>query len=162
MRKIYFLYFSCIFRSERPYFNFKYFFFNKLRQIIPEIRSERKIVTHVFKYSVRVPSTGCKMTLVYSAWRLPVWTYIHYAILGTLLSEPVWMYNNSWNKKWKAGFTYFLFSFWKRQVHSHRFTGADPTVLKTGCQALVYQFLPNLYTNFTKLSNTPFWSTSVH
>ena len=24
-----------------------------------------KIVTHVFKYSVRVPSTGCKMTLVY-------------------------------------------------------------------------------------------------
>jgi hypothetical protein len=25
LRKIYFLYFSCIFRSERPYFNFKYF-----------------------------------------------------------------------------------------------------------------------------------------
>ena len=33
--------------------------------------------------------------------------------------------------------------------------GADPAVLKTGCQALVCQFLPNLYTNFTKLSNTP-------
>jgi hypothetical protein len=59
-------------------------FFNKLRQIIPEIRSGHKcvlhfwllpkIVTHVFKYLVRVPSTGCKMTLVYSAWRLPVWT----------------------------------------------------------------------------------------
>ena len=32
---------------------------------------------------------------------------------------------------------------------------ADPAVLKTGCQALVCQFLPNLYTNFTKLSNTP-------
>jgi hypothetical protein len=31
--------------------------------------------------------------------------------------------------------------------------GADPAVLKTGCQALVCQFLPNLYTNFTKLSN---------
>ena len=30
--------------------------------------------------------------------------------------------------------------------------GADPAVLKTGCQALVCQFLPNLYTNFTKLS----------
>jgi hypothetical protein len=28
-------------------------------------------------------------------------------------------------------------------------------VLKTGCQTLVCQFLPNLYTNFTKLSNTP-------
>jgi hypothetical protein len=34
-------------------------------------------------------------------------------------------------------------------------SGADPAVLKTGSQALVYQFLPNLYTNFTKLSNTP-------
>ena len=34
-------------------------------------------------------------------------------------------------------------------------SGADPAVLKTGCQALVCQFLPNLYTNFTKLSNTP-------
>ena len=33
--------------------------------------------------------------------------------------------------------------------------GADPAILKTGCQALVCQFLPNLYTNFTKLSNTP-------
>jgi hypothetical protein len=33
--------------------------------------------------------------------------------------------------------------------------GADPAVLKTGCQALVCQFVPNLYTNFTKLSNTP-------
>ena len=32
-------------------------------------------------------------------------------------------------------------------------SGADPAVLKTGSQALVYQFLPNLYTNFTKLSN---------
>ena len=34
-------------------------------------------------------------------------------------------------------------------------SGADPTVLKTGTQALVCQFLPNLYKNFTKLSNTP-------
>ena len=34
-------------------------------------------------------------------------------------------------------------------------SGADPAVLKTGSQALVCQFLPNLYTNFTKLSNTP-------
>ena len=33
-------------------------------------------------------------------------------------------------------------------------SGADPAVLKTGSQALVCQFLPNLYTNFTKLSNT--------
>ena len=34
-------------------------------------------------------------------------------------------------------------------------SGADPAVLKTGSQALVCQFLPNLHTNFTKLSNTP-------
>ena len=34
-------------------------------------------------------------------------------------------------------------------------SGADPAVLKTGTQALVCQFLPNLYTNFTKLSTTP-------
>ena len=34
-------------------------------------------------------------------------------------------------------------------------SGADPAVLKTGSQALVCQYLPNLYTNFTKLSNTP-------
>ena len=33
-------------------------------------------------------------------------------------------------------------------------SGADPAVLKSGSQALVCQFLPNLYTNFTKLSNT--------
>jgi hypothetical protein len=32
---------------------------------------------------------------------------------------------------------------------------AHPAVLKTRSQALVCQFLPNLYTNFTKLSNTP-------
>ena len=31
----------------------------------------------------------------------------------------------------------------------------DPAGLKTGFHALVCQFLPNLYTNFTKLSNTP-------
>jgi hypothetical protein len=31
----------------------------------------------------------------------------------------------------------------------------DPAVLKTGCQALVCKFLPNLYTKFPKLSNTP-------
>ena len=41
MRKIYFLYFSCIFRSERPFLILNILFFNKLRQIIPEIRSER-------------------------------------------------------------------------------------------------------------------------
>jgi hypothetical protein len=29
-------------------------------------------------------------------------------------------------------------------------SGADPAVLKMGSQALVCQFLPNLYTNFTK------------
>ena len=34
-------------------------------------------------------------------------------------------------------------------------SGADPAVLKTGSQVLVCQFLPNLYTNFTKLLNTP-------
>ena len=34
-------------------------------------------------------------------------------------------------------------------------SGANPAVLKRGSQALVCQFLPNLYTNFTKLSNTP-------
>ena len=34
-------------------------------------------------------------------------------------------------------------------------SGADPAVLKTESQALVCQFLLNLYTNFTKLSNTP-------
>ena len=28
----------------------------------------------------RVLSTGCKMTLVYSVWRLPVWTYTHCVI----------------------------------------------------------------------------------
>ena len=33
-------------------------------------------------------------------------------------------------------------------------SGADPAVLKTRSQALVCQFLPNLFTNFTKLSNT--------
>ena len=33
--------------------------------------------------------------------------------------------------------------------------GADPAVLKTGSQALVCQFLPNIYTKFTKLSNIP-------
>ena len=32
-------------------------------------------------------------------------------------------------------------------------SGADPAVLTTVFQALVCQFLPNLYTNFTKLSN---------
>ena len=34
-------------------------------------------------------------------------------------------------------------------------SGAAPAVLKTGSQALVCQYLPSLYTNFTKLSNTP-------
>ena len=34
-------------------------------------------------------------------------------------------------------------------------SGTDPAVLKTGSQALVCQFLTNLYTNFTKLLNTP-------
>ena len=34
-------------------------------------------------------------------------------------------------------------------------SGADPAVLKMGTQALVCQFLPNLYMSFTKLSNTP-------
>ena len=33
-------------------------------------------------------------------------------------------------------------------------SGTDPAVLKTGSQALVCQYFPNLYTNFTKLSNT--------
>ena len=34
-------------------------------------------------------------------------------------------------------------------------SGADPAALNTGSRALVCQFLPNLYTNFTKLSNIP-------
>jgi hypothetical protein len=34
-------------------------------------------------------------------------------------------------------------------------SSTDPAVLKTGSQALVCLFLPNLYTNFTILSNTP-------
>ena len=34
-------------------------------------------------------------------------------------------------------------------------SGTDPAVMKMGSQALVCQCLPNLYTNFTKLSNIP-------
>ena len=34
-------------------------------------------------------------------------------------------------------------------------SGADPAVLKTGTQAFVCQFLPNLYTNFTNCRTPP-------
>jgi hypothetical protein len=45
--------------------------------------------------------------------------------------------------------------------NSPRIIAASGAVLKTGSQALVCQFLPNLYTSIFKLSNTPLIYTSV-
>jgi hypothetical protein len=79
-------------------------FFSKLRQGIPEIRSERRDLL-IFIFILKTTDT---FTPVHSA--------------GYLIFEnsPIII----------------------------AASGADPAILKTGSQALVCQFLPNLYTIF--------------